>query len=74
MPNNLSVEKHAGLSYLLKEKLSVGVAFLEARPLANVDSFLPAVKTYLSLLFRSGELSKLSIVVNNLKHRYVFYS
>lgn len=39
MPNNLSVEKHAGLSYLLKEKLGVGVAFLEARPLANVDSF-----------------------------------
>lgn len=57
VPNNLSVEKHPGLSYLLKEKLSVGVAFLEARPLANVDSFLPAVKTYLSLLFFSDQVS-----------------
>lgn len=26
----MSVEKHADLSYLLKEKLGVGVAFLEA--------------------------------------------
>jgi len=41
----MSIEKHADLSYLLKAKLSVGVAFLEARPLASVDSFLPAVKT-----------------------------
>ena len=41
----MSVEKHTDPSYLLKEKLSVGVAFLEAKPLANVDSFLAAVKT-----------------------------
>lgn len=38
----MSVEKHADISYLLKEQLSVGVALLEARPLANVDSFLPS--------------------------------
>lgn len=64
----MSVENHADISYLLKEQLSVGVALLEARPLANVDSFLPSTckNFYLSFLLFSVELLKLSIGVTGM--------
>lgn len=72
----MRVEKHADLNYLLKEKLSVDVTFLEAKPLANVDSFPPAVKTQLRVFYSFQIRQAVEAQYCGYKHerRYLFYS
>lgn len=59
---NLSVEKYCVPSYSLREKLCVGGALLEAKPLANFDSFLPDVRTHSYLPFAGQALCLSSVL------------